>query len=121
NESFRRRGSSMIASVALPESDVGSTDNAPAVNPARSRMEAMASEASGVDAAGLRIDVQPAAMAGATLRAPIAMGKFHGVISRQGPTGRLPTTIRPLPDGAGRWSPGTRHASSENHRKNSAA
>jgi hypothetical protein len=44
--------------------------------------------------------VQPAAMAGAILRAPMAMGKFHGVISRQGPTGCRSTRRRPRPVGS---------------------
>lgn len=44
---------------------------------------------SGVWCAGLMTLVQPAAIAGPILRVPMAMGKFHGVISRQGPTGCL--------------------------------
>jgi hypothetical protein len=34
------------------------------------------------------------------LRAPIAAGKFHGVISRHGPTGWRISISRPLPFGA---------------------
>ena len=48
---------------------------------------ARASIDSGVCWAGLTTMVHPAATAGPILRVPIAMGKFHGVISRQGPTG----------------------------------
>ena len=44
-------------------------------------------EVSGVSLAGLSTMVQPAATAGATLRVAMASGKFHGVISRHGPTG----------------------------------
>ena len=55
---------------------------------------------SGVWEAGLITIVQPAATAGPILRAPIAAGKFHGVISRQGPTGCRITRKRPLPFGA---------------------
>jgi hypothetical protein len=34
------------------------------------------------------------------LRVPIAIGKFHGVISRLGPTGWRMVSMRPLPLGA---------------------
>ena len=50
---------------------------------------ASASIDSGVCSAGLTTIVQPAATAGPILRVPIAIGKFHGVISRHGPD-RLP-------------------------------
>ena len=50
-------------------------------------MSISASIDSGVCGAGLITLVQPAAMAGPSLRVPIAIGKFHGVISRHGPTG----------------------------------
>ena len=43
--------------------------------------------------------VQPAATAGAILRVAIASGKFHGVISRHGPTGFLVTSSRDFPSG----------------------
>ena len=43
--------------------------------------------------------VQPAATAGATLRVAMASGKFHGVISRHGPTGLWDTNILRLPSG----------------------
>jgi len=41
----------------------------------------------GVSRAGLRIIVHPAAIAAPALRVAIASGKFHGVMSRHGPTG----------------------------------
>ena len=47
----------------------------------------MASAESGVEGAGLTTIVQPAASAGATLRAIIPIGKFQGVIAAQTPTG----------------------------------
>ncbi len=53
----------------------------------------------GVWAAGLTTMVQPAATAGPTLRVPIARGKFHGVIIRVGPTGRLRVSSRVAPSG----------------------
>ena len=55
---------------------------------------------SGVSWAGFMTIVQPAATAGPILRVPIAMGKFHGVISRHGPTGCLSVIIRLWPLGA---------------------
>lgn len=55
---------------------------------------------SGVWCAGLMTLVQPAAIAGPILRVPMAMGKFHGVISRQGPTGCFVTRNLAPPAGA---------------------
>lgn len=55
---------------------------------------------SGVCAAGLITIVQPAATAGPILRVPIAIGKFHGVMSSVGPTGWRAIRNRPEPFGA---------------------
>ena len=57
------------------------TLSTPAGRPACSRICASASMHSGVCCAGLMTIVQPAAIAGPTLRVPIAIGKFHGVIA----------------------------------------
>ncbi len=54
----------------------------------------MASAESGVSAAGRATKAQPAASAGATLRAIIALGKFQGVIEATTPTGCLMTVRR---------------------------
>ena len=62
-------------------------------------------EVSGVKRAGLRIMVQPAATAGATLRVAMASGKFHGVIKRHGPTGLWDTIILRLPSGVSAYRP----------------
>ncbi len=43
--------------------------------------------------------VQPAAIAGPILRVPIAIGKFHGVIMRHGPTGCFMVMILCAPSG----------------------
>ena len=59
-------------------------------------------------------------MAGPILRVPIAIGKFHGVTNRHGPTGRFAVSSRLLPSGADIQRPWIRTASSENQRKNSA-
>ena len=67
--------------------EVVTTFSTPSGRPASVRICASASVDSGVWSAGLSTMVQPAAMAGPILRVPIASGKFHGVISRQGPTG----------------------------------
>ena len=72
----------------------------PAGSPASERMSISASIDSGVCGAGLITLVHPAAMAGPSLRVPIAIGKFHGVISRQGPTGWRATRKRDPPAGA---------------------
>ena len=72
---------------------------------------------SGVSFAGLTMLVQPAAIAGASLRAPIASGKFHGVMKRQGPTGWRRTSVRPLPSAPVLYSPARRCGSPANHQK----
>ncbi len=72
-------------------------------------------------AAGCTVVLKPAASAGAILRVAIAAGKFHGVTSAATPTGRCVTSVRVPPAGASPYSPPGRTASSENHRKNSAA
>ena len=84
-------------------------------------MSASSSIDSGVCCAGLTTMVQPAAIAGPILRVPIAIGKFHGVISRHGPTGWRIVNSRPLPAGFLDQRPSMRTASSANQRKNSAA
>ena len=59
----------------------------PGGTPASCASSTSASEVSGVSSAGLPTTVQPAASAGAILRAIIASGKFHGVIAATTPTG----------------------------------
>ena len=54
---------------------------------------------SGVCARRLDDLVHPAAMAGPILRVPMAIGKFHGVMSRHGPTGWRVTRNRAPPVG----------------------
>ncbi len=70
------------------------TENSPAGTPARSASNAIASAESGVSAAGRATKPQPTASAGATLRAIIALGKFHGVIEAATPIGCLMTVMR---------------------------
>ena len=53
----------------------------------RLKIRASASADSGVSSAGFAVCEQPAASAGASLRAIIASGKFHGVIAKVAPTG----------------------------------
>ena len=72
----------------------------PGGTPASARMSISASIDSGVCGAGLITLVHPAAMAGPNLRVPIAIGKFHGVISRHGPTGCRAIRKRDPPAGA---------------------
>ena len=54
----------------------------------------MAAAVSGVDEAGFTMLVQPAAMAGPSLRVIIAAGKFHGVIDATTPTPWRSTSTR---------------------------
>ncbi len=73
----------------------------PAGKPASSARRTSASEVSGVSSAGLATTVQPAASAGAILRAIIAAGKFHGVIAATTPTGSLTAIMLRPRTGAG--------------------
>ena len=72
------------ASPSLPPAPVR-TLTTPGGNPARSKIVASASAESGVVELGFTTMVLPAISAGATLRATIAEGKFHGVIPTQTP------------------------------------
>ena len=65
----------------------------------------MASAENGVADAGLMTMVQPAASAGPSLRAIIALGKFQGVIAPTTPTPCLMMTIRRSAAWAGITSP----------------
>src|SRR5581483_2498922 len=112
------------ASTALatsPERVEGTRLSTPLGRPASVSSSARASIDSGVNDAGLHTMVQPAATAGPILRVPIAIGKFHGVTNRHGPTGWRMTTRRAPPLGFGVHRPSMRTASSLNQRKKSAA
>ena len=61
----------------------------PGGSPARCASSPSASAVSGVAAPACTTAVQPAAIAGATLRAIIAAGKFHGAIAATTPIGCL--------------------------------
>ena len=100
NDSLRSRGSANSGAVVSPEDEAVMTLSTPSGSPASSRIWASISIDSGVCCAGLTTIVQPAAIAGPILRVPIAIGKFHGVISRHGPTGCFIVSSRPLPVGA---------------------
>ena len=119
--SLRARESLIKGPIAAPDELVVTTFSTPAGSPLVHRICARASIDNGVCRAGLTTIVQPAAIAGPILRVPIAIGKFHGVISSAGPTGCFMVSIRPPPSGAVEKRPSTRTASSENQRKNSAA
>src|SRR5690606_364367 len=71
----------------------------------------------GVNSDGFTTTVQPAAMAGPTLRVIIAAGKFHGVIAATTPTGCFNTRIRLFGEEAGTVCPYTRLASSANQER----
>ena len=94
------------------ESVEGRIDSTPSGIPARSASTAMARAESGVSEAGRATKPQPAASAGATLRAIMALGKFHGVIEATTPTGWRSTWIRRFGAWPGMISPLTRLASS---------
>ena len=120
-ESLRRRGSEISGATVRPEDEAVTKFRTPPGNPASSTMPARASIDRGVSWAGLTTIVHPAAIAGPILRVPMAMGKFHGVISRHGPTGCFMVSRRLCPFGATEKRPSIRTACSENQRRKSAA
>ena len=69
--------------------------NTPAGTPASCRISAKISADDGVNSEGLRIIVQPAASAGATLQVIWFSGQFHGVIMPTTPTGSRTTIAVP--------------------------
>ena len=91
----------MIGSATSLEDDEVTTLRTPSGSPHSPSSLASASIESGVSWAGLITIVQPAAIAGPILRVPIAVGKFQGVMKKQGPTGWRMTRIRPAPLAAG--------------------
>ena len=93
-ESFRSRGSAMTGSATELDEELVTTFSTPPGRPHSSRTWARASAESGVCCAGFQTIVQPAAIAGPILRVPIAVGKFHGVMKKQGPTGWRMTSTR---------------------------
>jgi hypothetical protein len=117
-ESLRSRRSCRSGPTTSAGDEVVTTLSTPAGSPASASTAASASIDSGVCSAGLTTIVQPAATAGAILRAPMASGKFQGVTSRHGPTGWCMVRMRPHPSGATDQPPSMRTASSENQRRN---
>ena len=101
NESLRRRESARRGSETADAVADATTLSTPAGSPASSMVCAKYCAVRGVSRAGLRIIVHPAAIAAPALRVAIASGKFHGVMSRHGPTGLCFTSIWFLPSGVG--------------------
>ncbi len=91
---LRIAGAAIRRAPARAPSAAGTTLTTPAGSFAASARRASASAPSGVCSAGLATTVHPAASAAPSLRASIAYGKFHGVISAHGPTGSRVTTSR---------------------------
>ena len=87
----------------------------PAGKPASSASATSAAAVSGVSSAGFATTVQPAASAGASLRAIMASGKFQGVIAATTPTGSFTASSFLPRTGSGITSPCVRVASSANH------
>src|SRR5206468_6442081 len=117
NVILRTRGS---ASQTSTTSGVRSRDavtmfSTPAGTPAASASLTSASDVSGVSSAGFHTTVQPAASAGAILRAIIAAGKFQGVTTATTPTASRRTMYRLEVTGAAMTSPWARTPSSANH------
>jgi len=90
-----RLSCSQSATASMPRSrEAEIMFSTPGGSPASCASCASASAVSGVSSAGLATTVQPAASAGAILRAIIASGKFHGVMAATMPTGSLTALMR---------------------------
>ena len=89
-----------MARTTARDERVVNTLTTPSGTPASDSIEQISSVVSGVSAAGLMMQVQPAASAGPILRVAIAAGKFHGVTSTETPIGWLSTKMRCAPPGA---------------------
>ena len=86
-DSFRTSGRSIICCTSGPVGTGVTRLTTPRGTPARGSTSTTYAAVSGVSRAGLRMVVQPAARAGASLRVAIAAGKFHGVMSSETPIG----------------------------------
>jgi hypothetical protein len=84
---LRRRASPMTVSETAAEFVVCRRLTTPGGKPASCRTWTNRAPVSGVSWAVFMTTVQPAARAAPALRADMSSGKFHGVISRHGPTG----------------------------------
>ena len=121
NETLRTRGSEKIVSATIPDEREVTRLTTPGGAPASSIARRTSAAVSGVALAGLTTLVQPAAIAGPSLRVIIAAGKFHGVIAATTPTGWRSTSTRFAGLLASATWPYTRSASPPNHSKKLAA
>ena len=92
--SFRRRGSEITGAATEPDEELVTMLRTPGGSPASSSSFVSASAESGVSWAGFQTIVHPAAIAGPIFRVPIAVGKFQGVMKKDGPTGWRMTRTR---------------------------
>ena len=94
NEIMSMPGCALMAAPTSGPSPF-STLKTPLGTPASCSTSANSSADDGVYSDGLRIIVQPAAIAGATLQAIWLSGQFHGVIMPMTPTGSLTSMAEP--------------------------
>ena len=94
NEILRTRASENSWSATMPAEREVIRLTTPGGVPASSIARRMSAAVSGVALAGLTTLVQPAAIAGPSLRVIIAAGKFQGVIAAVTPTGWRSTSTR---------------------------
>ena len=81
------------------------TERTPEGKPASSKIFASSRAERGVSSEGFMTCVQPAAIAGPSLRVIMAAGKFHGVMAAVTPTGLFTTRMRLFGALAGTVSP----------------
>ena len=93
NDTFFTSGCFTIASP-ITEPLPGTTLTTPFGTPACSQMRPSSSAASGVTSAGFTITALPAASAGASFCASLAIGEFHGVMAAMTPIGSCTLIVR---------------------------
>ena len=94
NETLRTRRSPKSVSATIRDEREVTRFTTPGGAPASSIARSTSAAVSGVALAGLTTLVQPAAIAGPSLRVIIAAGKFQGVIAAVTPTGWRSTSTR---------------------------
>ena len=121
NDTLRTRASPNSSRETMPDERDVSRLTTPFGTPASSIARSTAAAVSGVAEAGLTMLVQPAAIAGPSLRVIIAAGKFHGVIAATTPTPWRSTRTRLAGFCGGTICPYARSASPPNHSMKLAA
>ena len=103
-KAMRRISGCLTSASPTMEPLPGSTLTMPGGTPASSQIFASSMAMRGVISAGLNTTAQPAASAGASFCASLAMGEFHGVIAPTTPSGSCTLMVMKSPRAGVIWS-----------------